>query len=304
MNIKALTIINPTSGKGNIKEKVEEIKHNLEEQGIETDIKFTEKDNNAKNIIENQEQENDLILVCGGDGTLNEAVTAIMESKEKNDKDEISLSFIPLGTTNDLARTLEIPVRDISITKELLKSKAKKIDIGKWNDKYFCYVAAFGVITDVAYTTSQKAKNKYGRLAYYINAIKELIHIPVYKMKLDYDGKHIQDEFIYGGITNSESIAGFKWFEKGEIQLDDGKFEGIFIKKPKSILGYFKIISSFLRKEYSENPYILFIQTNELKIEAEEKIKWTIDGEFAGEIKEVSILNNREAIEFAIYTKE
>lgn len=91
------------------------------------------------------------------------------------------------------------------------------MDIGSFNkDKYFCYVAAFGVITDVAYKTTPKAKNKYGRLAYYINAVKELRKIPTYKLKLRYDDKHIEDEFIYGGISNSESIAGFKWFEKGE----------------------------------------------------------------------------------------
>lgn len=297
MSIKVLTIINPTSGKGNISEKAEEIKQNLEEQNMQVDIKFTEKNNNAKNILENYQEEKDLVLICGGDGTLNEAVTAIME-KEEND---ITLSFIPLGTTNDLAKTLDMPIKDVSITKNLLQSKARVVDIGKWNEeKYFCYVAAFGVITDVAYTTSQKAKNKYGRLAYYINAIKELVHIPTYKMKLKYDDKKIEDEFIYGGITNSESIAGFKWFEKGEIQLDDGNFEGIFIRKPKSIFGYFKILSSFFRKEYSENEYIFFAQASKFEIESENNIKWTIDGEFAGETNKVEIQNCRKAIEFAV----
>lgn len=297
MNIKVLTIINPTSGKGNILEKVDEIKKNIEEQKMETDIRFTKKDYNAKKIIENYEYEKDLILVCGGDGTLNEAVTAIMEQK----LDEVSLSFIPLGTTNDLARTLDIPIKDISITKKLLKSKAKRIDIGNFNNKrYFCYVAAFGVITDVSYITSQKSKHKYGRLAYYINAMKELVNIPAYKIKLKYDDKRIEDEFIYGGITNSESIAGFKWFEKGEIQLDDGNFEGIFIRKPKSILGYFKILNSFLKKDYTNNEYILFTQANRFEIEAEEDISWTIDGEFAGHLRKIKIQNYRKAIELAI----
>ena len=297
MNIKVLTIINPTSGKGNILEKVDEIKKNIEEQKMKIDIKFTKKDYNAKKIIENYEYEKDLILVCGGDGTLNEAVTAIMEQN----LDEVSLSFIPLGTTNDLARTLGIPIKDISITKKLLKTKAKRIDIGNFNNKkYFCYVAAFGVITDVSYITSQRSKHKYGRLAYYINALKELVNIPTYKIRLKYDDKRIEDEFIYGGITNSESIAGFKWFEKGEIQLDDGNFEGIFIRKPKNILGYFKILNSFFKKDYTNNEYILFTQANRFEIEAEEDISWTIDGEFAGHLKEIKIQNCRKAIELAI----
>ncbi len=301
MSINVLTIVNPTSGKGKIEENIDEIKRNIKEQGMENEIVLTQKEKNAKQILDENKENKDLILVCGGDGTLNETVTSMIENKLEN----VTLSFIPLGTTNDLARTLDIPIKDISVTKKLLQTTAKRIDIGKWNeDRYFCYVAAFGVITDVSYKTSQKAKHKYGRLAYYINAIKELVKIPTYKMKLRYDNKHIEDEFIYGGITNSESIAGFKWFAKGEIQLDDGLFEGIFIRKPRTIFGYFKILSSFLKKDYHKNEYILFTQAKNFEIEAEESIKWTIDGEFAGEQKNVKIENMQKEIELAIYQKE
>ena len=300
MDINVLTIINPTSGKGKIEQKIDEIKQNIEEQGMQNEIILTQKEKNAKNILDENKENKDLILVCGGDGTLNETVTSMIENKLEN----VTLSFIPLGTTNDLARTLDIPIKDISITKKLLQTTAKRIDIGKWNEnRYFCYVAAFGLITDVSYITSQKAKHKYGRLAYYINAIKELVKIPTFKMKLRYDNKHIEDEFIYGGITNSESIAGFKWFAKGEIQLDDGLFEGIFIRKPRTIFGYFKILSSFFKKDYHKNEYILFTQAKNFEIEAEESIKWTIDGEFAGEEKNVKIENMQKKIELAIYQK-
>lgn len=300
MDINVLTIINPTSGKGKIEQKIDEIKQNIEEQGMQNEIILTQKEKNAKNILDEHKENKDLILVCGGDGTLNETVTSMIENKLEN----VTLSFIPLGTTNDLARTLDIPIKDISITKKLLQTTAKRIDIGKWNEnRYFCYVAAFGLITDVSYITSQKAKHKYGRLAYYINAIKELVKIPTFKMKLRYDNKHIEGEFIYGGITNSESIAGFKWFAKGEIQLDDGLFEGIFIRKPRTIFGYFKILSSFFKKDYHKNEYILFTQAKNFEIEAEESIKWTIDGEFAGEEKNVKIENMQKKIELAIYQK-
>lgn len=301
MDINVLTIINPTSGKGKIENQIEEIGQNIEEQGMKNEIILTQKEKNAKNILDEHKENKDLILVCGGDGTLNETVTSMVENKLEN----VTLSFIPLGTTNDLARTLNMPLKDISITKKLLQTTAKRIDIGKWNEnRYFCYVAAFGLITDVAYKTSQEAKHKYGKLAYYINVLKELRKIPTYKMKLKFDDKHIEDEFIYGGITNSESIAGFKWFAKGEIQLDDGLFEGIFIRKPRTIFGYFKILSSFFKKDYHKNEYILFTQAKNFEIEAEESIKWTIDGEFAGEEKNVKIENMQKAIELAIYQKE
>ena len=301
MDINVLTIINPTSGKGKIENQIEEIGQNIEEQGMKNEIILTQKEKNAKQILDENKENKDLILVCGGDGTLNETVTSMVENKLEN----VTLSFIPLGTTNDLARTLNMPLKDISITKKLLQTTAKRIDIGKWNEnRYFCYVAAFGLITDVAYKTSQEAKHKYGKLAYYINALKELRKIPTYKMKLKFDDKHIEDEFIYGGITNSESIAGFKWFARGEIQIDDGLFEGIFIRKPRTIFGYFKILSSFFKKDYHKNEYILFTQAKNFEIEAEQNIKWTIDGEFAGEEKNVKIENMQKAIELAIYQKE
>ena len=301
MDINVLTIINPTSGKGKIENQIEEIGQNIEEQGMKNEIILTQKEKNAKQILDENKENKDLILVCGGDGTLNETVTSMVENKLEN----VTLSFIPLGTTNDLARTLNMPLKDISITKKLLQTTAKRIDIGKWNEnRYFCYVAAFGLITDVAYKTSQEAKHKYGKLAYYINALKELRKIPTYKMKLKFDDKHIEDEFIYGGITNSESIAGFKWFARGEIQLDDGLFEGIFIRKPRTIFGYFKILSSFFKKDYLKNEYILFTQAKNFEIEAEQNIKWTIDGEFAGEEKNVKIENMQKKIELAIYQKK
>ena len=158
MSIKVLAIINPTSGKGKITEKIEKIKQNLEQNDMEVEIELTQKGYNAKDIIEEKLHDQDLVLVCGGDGTLNETITAFMENEIK----DISLTFIPFGTTNDLARTLHIPIKDISITEKLLESKARLIDIGKFNEnKYFCYVAAFGVITDVAYETSQKAKHRF-----------------------------------------------------------------------------------------------------------------------------------------------
>lgn len=302
MDIKVLVIINPASGKGNILEKTEEIKQNLIKQNMEPDIYFTKKEENAKKIIEEHKEDKDLILICGGDGTLNEAVEAIMEDEELQN---ISVSFIPLGTTNDFARSLNIPIKDISITSKLLETKAKRVDIGKFNEsKSFCYVAAFGLITDVPYTTNIEKKHKYGKWAYYLEALKRLKKIPTYRIKLRYDGKHIEDDFIYGGITNSESIGGFKWFEKGEILLDDGEFEGIFIRKPKNIFGYIKILSSFLRKEYSENEYIFSTRAKEYEIQSEENLSWTIDGEFAGSFNNVIINNQKRAIEFAVYEEE
>lgn len=296
MSIKVLTIINPTSGKGNIANYANEIKHNLEKQNMEVNMQLTKKGYNAKKIILDNIEGQDLILICGGDGTFNEAVSAIMETGV-----QISIAYIPLGTTNDLARSLNMPIKDISITKKLLESKAKVLDIGKFNeDRYFTYIAAFGVMTDVSYKTSQKAKNKYGKIAYYLKAIKELIKIPTYKVKIKFDEEELEGEFIYGGISNSMSIAGFKWFNEEDIDLSDGKFEAIFIRKPKKLSGYFRLINDFRHKDYMVNRDFVYFKASNIQIQTDKNVAWTIDGEYAGDINFVEIKNINKAIELAI----
>ena len=296
MSIKVLTIINPTSGKGNIANYANEIKHNLEKQDMEVNMQLTKKGYNAKKIILDNIEGQDLILICGGDGTFNEAVSAIMETGV-----QISIAYIPLGTTNDLARSLNMPIKDISITKKLLESKAKVLDIGKFNeDRYFTYIAAFGVMTDVSYKTSQKAKNKYGKIAYYLKAIKELIKIPTYKVKIKFDEEELEGEFIYGGISNSMSIAGFKWFNEEDIDLSDGKFEAIFIRKPKKLSGYFRLINDFRHKDYMVNRDFVYFKASNIQIQTDKNVAWTIDGEYAGDMNFVEIKNINKAIELAI----
>ena len=296
MSIKVLTIINPTSGKGNIANYANEIKHNLEKQNMEVNMQLTKKGYNAKKIILDNIEGQDLVLICGGDGTFNESISAIMESGI-----QISIAYIPLGTTNDLARSLNMPIKDISITKKLLESKAKVLDIGKFNEnRYFTYIAAFGIMTDVSYKTSQKAKNKFGKLAYYMKAIKELIKIPTYKVKIKFDEEELEGEFIYGGISNSMSIAGFKWFNEEDIDLSDGKFEAIFIRKPKKLSGYFRLINDFRHKDYMVNRDFVYFKASNIQIQTDKNVAWTIDGEYAGDLNFVEIENINKAIELAI----
>lgn len=296
MSIKVLTIINPTSGKGNIANYANEIKHNLEKQDMEVSMQLTKEGYNAKKIILDNIEGQDLILICGGDGTFNEAVSAIMESGV-----QVSIAYIPLGTTNDLARSLNMPIKDISITRKLLESKAKVLDIGKFNEnRYFTYIAAFGIMTDVSYKTSQKAKNKFGKLAYYMKAIKELIKIPTYKVKIKFDEEELEGEFIYGGISNSMSIAGFRWFNEEDIDLSDGKFEAIFIRKPKKLSGYFRLLNDFRHKDYMVNRDFVYFKASNIQIQTDKNVAWTIDGEYAGDMNFVEIENINKAIELAI----
>lgn len=301
MSIRVLVIINPASGRGNITEYIDEIRKNLEEKDMEVNLKITKKEYNANHIVKDNINESDLILVCGGDGTFNETISALMELNIS----DMSIAYIPTGTTNDLAKSLNMPEKDISITKKLLESKARRLDVGQFNEnKYFCYIAAFGVVTDVAYKTSHKAKNKYGKFAYYIRALFELIKIPTYKTKITFDEEELEGEFVYGGISNSESIAGFKWFDKEDVDLSDGKFEALFIRKPKKLSGYFRLISDFRNKDYMSNRDFVYFKANKITVTTAQKVDWTIDGEFAGNMNFANIENKNKAIELVVCDKD
>ena len=297
MKKEVLIIVNPSAGRVKASKYIPEICDNLEKKDFDVEIIYTSEENNGEKIIENYIRYIDTVIVCGGDGTLNEVINGIIKCNKK-----INVTFVPLGTTNDFAKTVKMPKRKYSLSKKLHKYQKKNTDIGRFNDRYFYYVAAFGTLSNVAYTTKQDEKNKYGRFAYYkkaIKAIKSLKKVKTYKATIVTDNEIIKDEFIYGGITNSISIGGFRWFKRNEFSINDGLFEIILIKKPQNFMGILKILFSILRKKYDQKN-IYYMKSGHMQIEFEEYTEWTLDGEFGGRTKKAIIENNRNKISLLI----
>ncbi|MFR6397820.1 diacylglycerol/lipid kinase family protein [Ruminococcus sp.] len=145
------------------------------------------------------------ILVCsGGDGTLNEVIQGCMQSET-----QCPIGYIPFGSTNDFARGLGIPKEPEAAVDCIIHGEDLRCDVGSFNDKYFTYVAAFGAFTEISYETPQQFKNLLGHSAYLLNAISKLPKIRAYRMRIEYDGGVIEDEFLYGMVTNSSSVAKF-----------------------------------------------------------------------------------------------
>ena len=227
MSKQVLLIVNPNAGKGKMQKKIPQIQSELIKTGYNVDIVNTQRKIPIKNIIKGKEK-NDIVICCGGDGTVNDMISCVMEMKNKP-----KVSFIPLGTVNDFARTVGLSKKKF-LKKEIFKKYLEKeVDVGSFNKKYFNYVAAFGAFTQVSYVTSHKLKKCFGKLAYFIVAIKYFLKIKSYKINLDIDGEKIEKECIYGSVSNSKSIGGFQWFRKRDIAIDDGKFELLLIIKPK-----------------------------------------------------------------------
>lgn len=296
MKKQVLLIVNPNAGKGKIQKRIPEIKKDLEEAYYDVDIIHTKKNFSAKDIIKEfkNKKKIDIAICCGGDGTVNDLVNATMLQDEKP-----KISFIPLGTVNDFARTIGLSRKKFFKKGIFQNYFTQKCDIGKFNNKYFSYVAAFGAFTPVSYVTNQKLKKCFGKLAYFIVAVKYFFKIRTYKVKIDIDGDRIEQECIYGSVSNSKSIGGFQWFRKRDIAVDDGKFEVLLIKKPKKQIQYLNILFDIIFKRYQSKNFF-YKQGSKIKISTDKILTWTIDGEFGGRTKEIEINNCKKAITFIV----
>ncbi|MGN0620786.1 MAG: diacylglycerol/lipid kinase family protein [Porcipelethomonas sp.] len=232
------------------------------------------------------------IIVCsGGDGTLNEVIQGVMMADRK-----VPIGYIPTGSTNDFARGIGIPRTIPAAVSCIMEGFPFKCDIGGFGEKYFTYIAAFGAFVDVTYETSQKAKNILGHLAYLINGITKISGIKSYHMRITTDDEVIEDDFIFGMVTNSSSVAGL--LSLGNFLFDDGLYEVTLIKTPSNIIDLNRTVHSLLNIEIDlDTAHIKSFRTSKIRFECDEEIPWTIDGECGGNLSSINIVNNRQAIE-------
>lgn len=294
MKKNILIIVNPNAGRGKVQKKIHRIASNFAKQDYLVDIMYTKINYSAASIIRDYKGNLDLIVCCGGDGTLNDLINAVMILEKKPE-----ISFIPLGTMNDFANTIGLYRFKFWLPNNMKNAEKIKIDIGKFNEKYFNYVAAFGAFTMVPYVTRQSLKKIFGKIAYFIVAVKYINKIKSYNLEINVDGNTIKGDFIYGSVSNSKSIAGFQWFRKREIDLSDGKYEVILVKKPKKKIGIVGIAINILFKRYNSKNFI-YLQGSNIRIKPRTHLNWTIDGEYGGRKGEVEIINNKKALTMVI----
>lgn len=294
---KLLFVVNGHSGKGQIKNKLLNIIDIMIKEGYHVQVHTTQEREDATKVVREQAKYYDLVVCSGGDGTLDEAVTGMMQSEVRT-----PLGYIPAGSTNDFANSLEIPKDMIQAAKTAVLGVPFSCDVGEFNGDYFIYVAAFGIFTDVSYATSQELKNALGHVAYILEGAKRLHTIKSYHMRVEYDGNEIEGDFLLGMITNSTSVGGFKNMTGKDVKLDDGMFEVTLIHKPKNIIELNTIIASLTNLK-DETDLIDSFRADSVKFYSEEEIPWTLDGEFGGDHKEVQIKDHCKAVDIMINEK-
>lgn len=290
---KMLFIFNPRSGRERLRTKLLDILDLFVKAGCEVTVHVTQSAGDAQKQVEKKGGGVELLVCSGGDGTLNEVVSGMMAwSREKRPQ----LGYIPAGSTNDFAASLDLPKNMLRAAAIAVAGRPFAIDVGKFGDgRYFVYVAAFGAFTEVSYKTPQETKNVLGHQAYMLEAVKRIAGLKSYRMKFFWDDQELEEDFILGMVTNTISIGGFKGLVQPRVALNDGEFEVMLVRKPRTPKDIQSIVSCLINKD-AENDCVYMFRTSNLRMESEEIVDWTLDGEYGGGVKEICIENLREEI--------
>lgn len=294
MDKKMLFVYNPKAGKAQIRSKLADILDVFARAGYELTVCPTQKREDARMLVARRSRDYDLVVCSGGDGTLDETVTGMMESGFRT-----PIGYIPAGSTNDFGGSLALPKNMVKAAQTIVEGRNFPCDMGSFNEDVFVYIAAFGLFTDVSYETGQDMKNVLGHMAYILEGMKRLSAVKSYSMRVACEDKVIEDDFIFGMITNSVSVGGFKNITGKNVKLDDGVFEVTLIKNPKNPVELNNIMLSLLNRDIDTKSMYCF-RTAELELESAEPVAWTLDGENGGVHRSVHIRNLHQAIEIRV----
>ncbi|MBY7142686.1 diacylglycerol kinase [Virgibacillus sp. NKC19-3] len=273
---KARIIYNPTSGREIFKKELPTVLERLEIAGYETSAHATTREGDATDAARAAvERKYDLIVVAGGDGTINEVINGIAEQANRP-----KLGIIPGGTTNDFARALNIP-RDIQKAVDIiLADQSMFLDIGKVNGHYFMNIAGGGKLTELTYDVPSKLKTMLGHLAYYVKGIEMLPSLKPIQTKIEYDGNVIDEDIMLFLVANTNSVGGFEKLAP-DAKLNDGYFDLLILRKT-NLADFIRIATLALRGLHLESENIIYVQAKNINVSTDEKMQLNIDGEFGG----------------------
>ena len=283
-----LLIINPNAGMKKANKYLTDILVLFKKNGYETRVCVTMGANDGYEFVKQYHSECDMIVCIGGDGTFNQTVEGMIDCGCSK-----PLGYIPAGSTNDFANGLKLSRKVMEAAEDIMTGKVVDIDIGKFNDRYFSYIASCGLFTKVSYSTPQNVKNMYGHLAYVFEGMKDLATIKPEHLRIETEGNVFEDDYIFAAICNSTSVGGILTIKPDVVDLNDGMFELLLIKSPKNIIELNNIILALNTQDYSTD-LITFHSISSAKLYADKNNAWTLDGEYMHgcDIIEMSCIKN------------
>ena len=287
---KLLLILNPFSGQKKANKYLPEIIQMFNEAGYEASVHVTSGHGDATRVVMRQGADKDLIVCCGGDGTMNETITGILNAGL-----EVPLGYIPSGTTNDFASSLKLSHNVLQAVQDILLGEPVPYDVGKFADRYFSYVASFGAFTKSSYIVPQNVKNALGHAAYVLGGISELSQIRNEHLRLEIDGQVVEDDYLFGAICNSTSIGGVLTLDPKVVDMTDGLMEVLLVRAPRNLTELAECIAAVQAQTYN-CAMITFRSAKTVKIHADPGMDWTLDGERQEGQAEVLVENLHRAV--------
>ena len=272
---KMLFILNPISGQKRAAKHLADIVSLYNRAGFEVITYVTGEQGDATRMVEEKCHEVDLIVCCGGDGTYNETITGLQRAGSK-----VPVGYIPAGSTNDLATSLALSGNVMQAARDVLEGEPVAYDIGKFQDRYFSYVASFGAFTAVSYNTPQYIKNALGHTAYLLGSIQELSQIRKEHIRMVLDEERIvEDDFLFGAICNATSVGGVLTLDPNQVDMSDGLLEVLLVRAPKNLTELTECIQAVQSQNYGNCAMITFLSARKMEIYTNPDMVWTLDGE-------------------------
>lgn len=293
MQKKLMLIINPVAGRGAYTQNFAEAMKILSYGGYDVTLFYTQGRGDASRFAAENASAYDTVACIGGDGTLSEVLAGLMQLENRP-----PVGYIPMGTANDVATTLDIPKNDtLGAAKLILTGEPHDFDVGGFGeDGYFAYIAAFGAFTNVSYATPQNQKKALGHLAYVLQGAAELPKIEPIHTRVEFDDGVIETELVYGSMSNSTSVAGIVKLREEMVCLGDGISELVLVKDPGSVEGFGEILSSVLSRRFDGDKLII-LHTKRAKFTFDKPIAWTRDGEDGGKHQEIVLTNHKSPVQ-------
>ena len=295
MNKKLLLIVNPCSGRAKMRTELLRVVEILSADDYAVTVYPTRARGDATDYVSAlSENEYERIVVCGGDGTLNEVITGLMKAGLR-----LTLGYIPSGTLNEWSSGLGIARSIPKAAADITTGKKIQLDIGKFGKRYFSYTASFGAFTDASYSAPQDVKNVLGQAEYFFEGIKSLGNIKPVHLKFKTAERETEGDFLFGAVSNSMSVGGIVKFDESVVKLNDGRFEILLIRNPDNILKLQPIIDGILKRDFDKEG-IEFFTADSVTVTGGEGLSWTLDGEYAEGGDEIVISNMHNAIELVV----
>ena len=287
---KLLLIINPVAGRNQAQADLFKMVRVFAEHDCEVTVYPTRGPQDCTRKVLADAGRFDLVVCCGGDGTLNEMVSGMMQREEP-----VPMGYIPLGSTNDFAASLRLPSHVEEAALRCVEGTAFHMDVGSLNDRYFNYIAAFGAFTEASYATPQQIKNALGHLAYILEGVKSLGRLQPIHVRITADGETFEEDYLFGAVTNTVSLGGVLRLDPSRVLLDDGMYELLLVKNPQNPAEAQAMLSALMLQNY-DGPLVRMLRASDILFESNHEISWTIDGEFGGSFSTTHILNNKNAV--------